>query len=107
MAILNRGQQAWTPTQSGLWTIQLLLYGMRVQTHDAVFGTPVSGKLQLIYPDGAIVEQPVDSQGLVTFKNLPRGQYSLKLSPSAFSPPTPVGWPGRRRPGGRRVAERR
>jgi hypothetical protein len=88
--VVNRGQQAWTPTENGVWTIQLLLYGMTVQTHDAMFGMPVSGQLQLTYPDGATVKQAVDSNGFVSFKNLPRGQYQLALSPSAFSPPTPV-----------------
>jgi hypothetical protein len=88
--VVNRGQQAWTPTQNGVWTIQLLLYGMTVQTRDALFGTPVSGNLKLTYPDGVVVQQHVDSSGLVSFTNLPRGQYQLQLSPSAFSPPTPV-----------------
>ena len=88
--VVNRGQQAWTPTMNGVWTIQLLLYGMTVQTHDAMFGMPVSGQLQLTYPDGVTVKQAVDSAGRVSFVNLPRGQYQLQLSPSAFSPPTPV-----------------
>jgi hypothetical protein len=88
--VVNRGQQAWTPTMNGVWTIQLLLYGMTVQTHDAMFGMPVSGQLQLTYPDGVTVKQAVDSEGRVSFVNLPRGQYQLQLSPSAFSPPTPV-----------------
>jgi hypothetical protein len=88
--VVNRGQQAWTPTEDGVWTIQLLLYGMTVQTRDAVFGTPVAGQLTLVYPDGAKIEQPVAGDGKVSFANLPRGQYQLQLTPSAFSPPTPV-----------------
>lgn len=88
--VVNRGQQAWTPTEDGVWTIQLLLYGMTVQTRDAVFGTPVAGQLTLVYPDGAKIQQPVAGDGKVSFANLPRGQYQLQLSPSGFSPPTPV-----------------
>jgi hypothetical protein len=88
--VVNRGQQAWTPTEDGVWTIQLLLYGMTVQTRDAVFGTPVAGQLTLVYPDGAKIQQPVAGDGKVSFANLPRGQYQLQLSPSAFSPPSPV-----------------
>ena len=88
--VVNRGQQAWTPTEGGVWTIELLLYGMTVQTRDAVFGTPVAGQLTLMYPDGAKIQQPVAEDGKVSFANLPRGQYQLQLTPSAFSPPSPV-----------------
>lgn len=88
--VVNRGQQAWTPTQNGVWTIQLLLYGMTVTTHDAMFGMPVSGQLALTYPDGDTIKANVDSNGVATFTNLPRGQYQLKLTPAAYSPPTPV-----------------
>lgn len=88
--VVNRGQQAWTPTENGVWTIQVLLYSMTVQTRDAIFGTPVSGQLKLIYPDGLAVEQRVDSSGKVTFENLPRGQYQLALGAVAYSPPAPV-----------------
>ena len=63
---------------------------MTVQTRDAVFGTPVAGQLTLVYPDGAKIQQPVAGDGKVSFANLPRGQYQLQLSPSAFSPPSPV-----------------
>jgi hypothetical protein len=44
----------------------------------------------LTYPDGVVVTEQVDSKGQVSFKNLPRGQYQLQLSPAAYSPPTPV-----------------
>ena len=88
--VVNRGQQAWTPTENGVWTIQLLLYSMTVQTRDAIFGTPVSGPLKLTYPDGVAVEQRVDSAGKITFTDLPRGQYQLALGSVAYSPPTPV-----------------
>lgn len=88
--VVNRAQQAWTPTEDGVWTIQLLLYDMTVQTRDALFGNPVGGTLTLTYPDGVAIEQPVDGNGKVSFSNLPRGQYKLALRPVAVSAPTPV-----------------
>jgi hypothetical protein len=87
---VNRGQQAWTPTQNGAWNIKLLLYNMTVRTSDAVFGTPVSGQVQLTYPDGFKISALVGGSGVATFDSLPRGQYQLHLSTSAFTPPTPV-----------------
>jgi hypothetical protein len=88
--VVNRGQQSWTPTENGVWTIQLLLYSLTVQTRDALFGTPVGGTLSLTYPDGLTIQQPVDGDGRVSFVNLPRGQYKLSLRPVAISAPTPV-----------------
>ena len=88
--VINRGQQSWTPAENATWTIQVLLYGMTVQTRDALFGSPVSGRLQLTYPDGYVTTQAIGSNGTVNFYNLPRGQYQLKLASSAFTPPTPV-----------------
>jgi hypothetical protein len=88
--VVNRGQQAWTPTANGVWKIQLLLYSMTIETRDAVFGSPVAGHLTLTYPDGNAIDQQVDSGGRITFNNLPRGQYKLALGSVAFSPPTPV-----------------
>jgi hypothetical protein len=88
--VVNRGQQAWTPTQDGLWTIQLLLYPMNVQTRDAFFGNPVAGQLQLKYPDGTTTTANVGSDGTATFADLPRGQYELSLHPAAVSPPSAV-----------------
>ena len=88
--VVNRGQQSWEPTEGGVWTIQLLLYDMTVQTRDALFGSPVSGTLTLTYPDGAAIEQRVEGDGKVAFSNLPRGQYKLSLSPVAVSAPAPV-----------------
>jgi hypothetical protein len=88
--VVNRGQQAWDPTENGVWTIQLLLYPMTVQARDAFFGMPVSGQLQLQYPDGTKVTKPVDSSGTAIFGDLPRGQYKLSLHPAAISPPSAV-----------------
>ena len=87
---VNRGQQSWTPSQNGAWNITLLLYNMTVRTSDAIFGSPVSGQIQLTYPDGHVTSAPIGGDGVATFGSLPRGQYQLHLSTSTFTPPTPV-----------------
>ena len=69
------------------------LRGLQKRDGDLVIGggtTLAAGQLTLVYPDGAKIEQPVAGDGKVSFANLPRGQYQLQLTPSAFSPPTPV-----------------
>jgi len=87
--VVNRGQQSWTPTENGVWTVQVLLYGLTVQTQDALLGGAVSGKIELTYPNGDIATKSVGPDGTVTFDNLPRGDYKLSLG-SSLTPPTQV-----------------
>jgi hypothetical protein len=87
--VVNRGQQSWTPTENGTWTVQVLLYGMTVQTQDALLGGTVSGQIQLTYPNGEVTTKSVGADGSVSFDNLPRGQYKLSLG-SSLTPPTQV-----------------
>jgi hypothetical protein len=87
--VVNRGQQSWTPTQNGTWTVQVLLYGLTVQTQDALLGGAVSGKIQLTYPNGDITTKSVGGDGSVAFDSLPRGEYKLSLG-SSLTPPTQV-----------------
>ncbi len=88
--VVNRGQQAWTPVPNGTWTIQLLLYPLTVQTRDALFGGPIGGNLELVYPDGSTATTPVASNGLATFQSLPRGTYRLRLQSLVLTPPSTV-----------------
>jgi hypothetical protein len=88
--VLVPGQTIWTPQVGGAWTIQVALYGMTVKTRDAVFGTPVSGQLQLTYPDGFVTTQAVGSDGTATFANLPGGKYSVKMDHALLAPATTV-----------------
>ena len=87
--VVNRGQQSWTPTENGTWTVQVLLYGLTVRTEDALLGGAVSGKMDLTYPNGDVTSKSVGSDGTVVFDNLPRGVYKLSLG-SSLTPPTQV-----------------
>jgi hypothetical protein len=87
--VVNRGQQSWTPTENGTWTVQVLLYGLTVQTQDALLGGAVSGQIKLTYPNGDVATKSVGAGGSVAFDNLPRGIYKLSLG-SSLTPPTQV-----------------
>jgi hypothetical protein len=81
---INPGEQTWTPTEGGIWTIKLSLYSVSVQTRDALFGGPISGQVRLTYPDGSHVDRPIGSGGIATFDALPKGNYKLTVN-SAMS----------------------
>lgn len=88
--VVNAGQQTWQPTPNGARAVQVLLYSLSVSTHDALFGTPVQGGLDLVMPDGNVRRSTVGRDGTLQFDALPRGQYTLKLHATGLTTPTPV-----------------
>ncbi|MDQ3880414.1 MAG: hypothetical protein M3295_05010 [Chloroflexota bacterium] len=88
--VVNRGQEQWTPTPGGTWTIQLLLYDLDIATEDALFGSPVGGSLELVYPDGTMHETQLTSDGMAHYAGLPRGEYTARLRASGLVAPTPI-----------------
>jgi hypothetical protein len=79
---LAPGQQSWTPSHGGTWTIRLALYDLSVRPEDAISGASVGGRLHLELPDGTTVEKPVGADGTATFADLPAGQYRVSLDSS-------------------------
>jgi hypothetical protein len=88
--VVNSGQTTWTPSAGGTLTIPVLLYQLQVSTRDAFFGWPLTGPLDLVYPDGSTAHTVLGSSGNVDFGSLPRGQYLLHFHTQGLSPATPV-----------------
>jgi hypothetical protein len=88
--VVNQGQQAFTPTADGTWTVNLLLYDLVIRTSDAVTGGSLSGTAELVYPDSTSTIVPFAADGTATFHNLPRGLYTIRLKTDGMAPPTPV-----------------
>lgn len=88
--VVNAGQQTWQPTPNGNRVVEVLLYSLTVDTQDALLGSAVQGKLDLIFPDGTIRTSTIGSNGSLSFDGLARGQYTLKLHASGLTAPTPV-----------------
>jgi hypothetical protein len=88
--VVNQGQQAFTPTVDGTWTVNLLLYDLVIRTSDAVTGSSLPGTAELIYPDSTSKIVPFAADGTATFASLPRGLYTIKLKTAGIAPPTPV-----------------
>jgi hypothetical protein len=88
--VVNRGQQSWQPVPGESWTAELLLYDLSVTTEDALTGEPVSGTLELVYPDGSSRTLEMGQGAATRFTSLPRGTYTLKFHGAGHVPPTPV-----------------
>ncbi len=89
--VVNRGQQRFTPHPGDVWTISVLMFNLRVEAEDALFGSAVQGTLSLVYPDGTSHPVTLDASTPATdFNRLPRGDYVLHLKASGLVAPTPV-----------------
>ena len=88
--VVNQGQQAFSPSINGVWTINLLLYDLVVHTEDALTGSGLTGNAELVFPDSSSKTLPLAADGSVHFDGLPRGSYSVKLTTSGITPPTPI-----------------
>jgi hypothetical protein len=89
--VVNRGQQAIEPRPASTASIEVLLYDLGVTAHDALFGLPMRGTLDLVFPDGTVRQVALDAQtDTVHFDRLPRGDYTIRLKTSGLGAPTPV-----------------
>jgi hypothetical protein len=88
--VVNQGQQAFSPAINGVFTINLLLYDLVVHTEDALTRSGLTGNAELVFPDSSSKTLPLAADGSVHFNALPRGSYSVKLTTSGITPPTPI-----------------
>jgi len=89
--VVNRGQQRVDPAPNATWTVTVLLFDLQVQGRDALFGNSLGGRLELVYPDNSTrVVELKGSNGPVDFLQLPRGNYTLRLSGAGLGAPTPI-----------------
>jgi hypothetical protein len=88
--VVNQGQQAFTPTINGTWTVNLLLFDLVVHTRDAITGSSLQGVAELVFPDTSSRTAPVGSDGSARFEGLPRGSYVVKLKMDGIAPTTPI-----------------
>ena len=88
--VVNQGQQAFTPTIDGTWTVTLLLYDLTVRPQDALTGAALGGSVDLVFPDASRRTAVIGANGLARFSALPRGQYTVLLKTGGTAPPTPI-----------------
>lgn len=88
--VVNQGQQAFSPTVNGTWTVDLLLFDLVVRTNDALTGASLPGTAELVYPDERSEFVPIGADGSATFEGLPRGSYLVRLKTNGIAPGTTI-----------------
>ncbi len=77
--VVNSSQQVFFPEQSQDWQISLLFYRVAVVGRDLLFGGLAGKGVELVMPDGELVREEFDREGVVVFPSLPRGSYDVRV----------------------------
>ncbi len=77
--VVNASQQRFFPQPNGTWQISLILYSLTIHATDGLFGSTVGKSVNLVYPDGKVLNYPYDLSGTVTINGLARGNYSVQV----------------------------
>ena len=77
--VVNKSQQQFYAQRNATWSISLLLYALRIQATDALFGFPQGKALELQLPDGRTHTYPLDSSGSAQVYALARGNYYFRV----------------------------
>ncbi len=89
--VVNSSQQQFYAEPNGDWSISLLMYGLRIQSTDAMFGFPAGKAVELQLPNGTVQTYPLDATGSAEMTGLARGNYNFRvLGANGFSPQAPV-----------------
>jgi hypothetical protein len=77
--VVNASQQRFFAQPNGTWQISLILYSLTIHATDGLFGSTVGKSINLVYPDGKVLNYPYNLSGSVTINNLARGNYSVQV----------------------------
>jgi hypothetical protein len=77
--VVNSAQQRFYVKPDDLWSISLLLYSMHITARDSLFASPIGQSVNIILPDGQVVNHPLNTSGSLDVESLPRGIYHISL----------------------------
>ena len=83
--VASAGQIRYSPTAGGTWSIPLLLFTLRMDASDAMFGMPLYEPVRLIGPSGRVQVVKLDRHGTVTLV-LARGNYAAQVQAAGIAP---------------------
>jgi hypothetical protein len=77
--VVNQSQQRFYTYPTENWPISLLLFSLRISARDGLFGTPVGKSVNIEFPDGKVLNYPLEKDGSVVIRSLARGNYYMEL----------------------------
>ncbi len=77
--VVNSAQQRFFALPDANWQVSLLLYTLKINAVDGLFGSPVAKSVDVQYPDGQVKNFPLDGSGNMTLHSLARGIYRVEL----------------------------
>jgi hypothetical protein len=84
LSVANRGDSSFVPGPGKTWVVRLRLYTLSVHVRHPIVGTPHTSVL-VISSNGIGRTAALDSNGNVQLKDLPRGDYTVKLVGPGYS----------------------
>lgn len=88
--VVFAGSQRFVARPSAAWTVDALLFPLRLQVRDAFFRWPVGSSVRLTLPDGSSRMIDLEDDHSVTIAQLPRGTYEVKAEGWGFGLSSPV-----------------
>jgi hypothetical protein len=77
--VVNQSQQRFYTYPVENWPISLLLYSLRINARDGLFDSPAGKSVNVEFPNGQVVNYPLDQTGTVEIHSLARGIYYTEL----------------------------
>ena len=77
--LVNASQQVFVPAEKQSVDVRLAFFALDVHVQDAIYGLSYGGHLELTYPDGHARRFPLDADGRLSIRALPRGDYTLTI----------------------------
>jgi hypothetical protein len=89
-SVVREAQQRFYPRRTRHFKIRLLLYSMRIQSNDRLFGFPIGSGFELKYPDGHVRKVKFQDGARVFVHSLPRGTYDVTIKAPGLKSTVPI-----------------
>ncbi len=88
--VVYGGKQNFFVHASGVWTVDVLLFPLRIEVRDALFGFGIGRAVRLRFPDGSTRIVKLGTGHAVTMTELPRATYQLAARGAGFGLTSPT-----------------